>query len=449
MEIKILSNQGLVEEFEVTVEAKEILSEVDNLLTEKQKTYSMPGFRDGNVPINMIRKKEGPSLLSAAIEKEVDVVLKQIFEEKAIRPALQPFVEIKGFDETKGLTFTCKVEKFPQIPAIDWNTIEIETLKVSVSEEDLRKAHEDILKNFKNFEDAPKDHAARKGDAVLIDFEGKVDDKVFDGGKGEGIRLELGSNQFIPGFEDQLIGAKAGAALKVRVVFPKNYNNKDLAGKAAIFDVKVQSVMRPNSVEDLNDDFAKKLGVESMEKLNEMIKQKIESDFNGLARLRMKKMLFDKIDGQYKFEIPPGMFQIDFDSMWAEVRNQRKTNPEMFKGKTDEQMQNEYKEIARRRVRLGIILAETARENNIEIADADLQQAVYAEAMLRPGQEKIVLDFYSKSENLERLKGPVLEEKAVDFILTKVKKSEKQITSKDFFENYANDFKAENKESAA
>lgn len=444
MEIKILSNQGLVEEFEITVDAKEILANVDSLLTEKQKTYSMPGFRDGNVPTNMIRKKEGPALLSSAIEKEVDTVLKKVFEEKGIRPALQPFVEIKAFDEKKGLTFTCKVEKFPTVPTVDWSQIEIETLKVTVSNEDLKKAHEDILKNFKNFEDAPKEHAARKGDAVVIDFEGKVDDKVFDGGKGEGIRLELGSNQFIPGFEDQLIGAKSGAAIKVRVAFPKNYNNKDLAGKPAIFDVKVISVMRPNSVEDLNDDFAKKLGVDSMEKLNEMIKQKIESDFNGLARLRMKKILFDKIDGQYKFDIPPGMFQIDFDSMWGEVRNQRKTNPEMFKGKTDEQMQEEYKEIARRRVRLGIILAETARENDIEISDSDLQQAVYAEAMLRPGQEKIVLDFYSKPENLERLKGPVLEEKAVDYILTQVKKTEIEITSKDFFENYANDFKMDN-----
>ncbi len=278
----------------------------------------------------------------------------------------------------------------------------------------------------------------------MIDFVGKVDDKEFEGGKGEGIRLELGSNQFIPGFEDQLVGGKAGSQIKVRVTFPKNYANKDLANKPAIFDVKVTEVLKPSSVEALNDEFAKKLGVESMDKLNEMIRQKIEADFNGLARLRMKKVLFDKIDSQYVFDIPQGMFKIDFDSMWNEVQAQRKTNPEMFKGKTDADMRKEYEAIAKRRVRLGIILAETARENKIEVSEKDLQQAIYAEAMMRPGQEKIVLDFYSKADNLERLKGPILEEKAVDFILTKIKRNESEITSKDFFEKYADDFKVGN-----
>jgi trigger factor len=353
-------------------------------------------------------------------------------------------VEVKNFEENgdqAGLTFTVKVEKFPEVPVVNWDDLELETFKIKIVDEDLTRAHEDILKNFKNFAPSTSATPAKKGDAVMIDFVGKVNDKEFEGGKGEGIRLELGSNHFVPGFEDQLVGAKAGSHIKVRVTFPKNYSNHDLAGKPAIFDVKVNEVLKPQSVEALNDDFAKKLGVESMDKLNDMIRQKIEADFNGLARLRMKKVLFDKIDSKYRFDIPPGMFKIDFDSMWAEIQTQKKTHPEMFRGKNDVEMRKEYEEIAKRRVRLGIILAETAKENSIEVDDKDIQQAIYSEAMLRPGQEKIVLDFYSKPDNLERLKGPILEEKAVDYILTKVKRQETEITSKDFFEKYSDDFK--------
>ncbi len=444
MDIKVLKSEGLVEELEIRIPAKDVLDKVEKELEEHQKTFKMAGFRDGKVPMNMVRKQVGPQMLSKAIEQEVDTTLRTVFEERKIRPALQPYVEVKKFEESgdkAGLTFTVKVEKFPPVPAVDWAKVELDTLKIKIVDEDLSKAHEDILKNFKNFDTAPAGQPAKKGDAVMIDFVGKVDDKEFEGGKGEGIRLELGSNQFIPGFEEQLVGAKAGSQVKVRVTFPKNYANKELANKPAIFDVKVTEVLKPSSVEALNDDFAKKLGVESMEKLNDMIRQKIEADFNGLARLRMKKILFDKIDAEYIFDIPPGMFKIDFESMWNEVQAQRKTNPDMFKGKTDADMRKEYEAIAKRRVRLGIILAETARENKIEVGEKDLQQAIYAEAMMRPGQEKIVLDFYSKPDNLERLKGPILEEKAVDFILTKIQRKESEITSKEFFEKYADDFK--------
>lgn len=444
MNIKELKNEGLNREYEVEIPAKEILERVEKEIEDKQSEFKMPGFRDGKVPLDMIRKKIGPELLTKTIEQEVDTYLKKLFEEKNIRPALQPVVEVESFDDKSALKFNVKVEILPPVPSVDWTKIELETFKINITDEDLSRAHQDILANFKNFEDAPKTHAARKGDAVVIDFVGKSEGKEFEGGKGEGIRLEIGSNQFIPGFEDQLIGAKEGADLKVRVVFPKDYNAKDLAGKPAVFEVKIKKVLMPESVENLNDDFAKKLGVDSMDKLNEMIKQKIESDFNGIARLRMKKQLFDTIDKDHKFEVPEGMFKIDFDVMWNEVQAQKKSNPAAFKGKKLDEMKEEYKEIAKRRVRLGIILAETAKDNEIEIDDSDIQQAIYSEAMMRPGQEKMVLDFYKKAENVERLKGPILEEKAVDFILTKIKRKESEISSKDFFEKYGKDFNVDN-----
>lgn len=443
MEVKEIKSNGLHKEYEIVIPAEGILKKVDEQLKEKQGEVNIPGFRPGNAPLDMLRKKFGPEILTKIIEQEVDVTLKQVFEEKNIRPALQPIVEVKSFDDKKDLKFSVKVEVLPPVPSVDWTKIELETFSIKITDEDLQRAHNDILQNFKNFVDAPAGYAAKKGDAVIIDFVGTINGKEFDGGKGDGIRLEIGSNQFIPGFEDQLVGAKEKSKVTVRVVFPKNYNNEKVAGKPAVFEVTVTKVLKPENVEQLNDDFAKKLGVESMEKLDEMIRQKIEADFNGIARLRMKKLLFDQIDSVHKFDVPEGMLKIDFDVMWNEIKAQKQSNPAMFKGKNEDEMKKEYQEIAKRRVRLGIILADTARENGIDVSDADLQQAVYAEAMMRPGQEKMVLDFYKSAENLERLKGPILEEKAVDYILTKIKRNEVEISSKDFFEKYANDFNME------
>lgn len=443
MEVKEIKSNGLHKEYEIVIPAEGILKKVDEQLKEKQGEVNIPGFRPGNAPLDMLRKKFGPEILTKIIEQEVDVTLKQVFEEKNIRPALQPIVEVKSFDDKKDLKFSVKVEVLPPVPTVDWTKIELETFSIKITDEDLQRAHNDILQNFKNFVDAPAGYAAKKGDAVIIDFVGTINGKEFDGGKGDGIRLEIGSNQFIPGFEDQLVGAKEKSKVTVRVVFPKNYNNEKVAGKPAVFEVTVTKVLKPENVEQLNDDFAKKLGVESMEKLDEMIRQKIEADFNGIARLRMKKLLFDQIDAVHKFDVPEGMLKIDFDVMWNEIKAQKQSNPAMFKGKNEDEMKKEYQEIAKRRVRLGIILADTARENSIDVSDADLQQAVYAEAMMRPGQEKMVLDFYKSAENLERLKGPILEEKAVDYILTKIQRKEVEISSKDFFEKYANDFNME------
>lgn len=444
MEVTELKNTGLIREFKVSFPAKDIVEKAESRISEEQKSFKLAGFREGNVPINIVKKQVGPQILSKVIEQEVDVTIRKIFEERNIVPALQPNVEINTFEEKGNITFTLHVEVMPNVPSVDWSQLEVEVIKIQVTEDDLKKAYDDIIKNFKNFNEAPAGYAAKKGDAVIIDFLGKVNDKEFDGGKGEGIRLELGSGQFVPGFEDQLIGAKSGIQLKVRVIFPKNYNNKDLAGKPAVFDVKIIKVLTPESVSNIDDEFAKKLGVESLEQLNELIKQKLEADLNGIARLRLKKLLFDKIDAQYKFDIPPGMLKIDFETMWNEIKAQKTNSPEMFKNKSEEEIKNEYMEIARRRVRLGILLAEIAKTNNIEISDADLQQAVFAEALMRPGQEKIVLDFYAKKENLERLRGPILEEKAVDHILSHIKKNEIAVTSKEFFEKYANDLNAAN-----
>ncbi|MCE2991583.1 MAG: trigger factor [Candidatus Jidaibacter sp.] len=444
---KELKHEGLCYEWEVSVPAKPIVDKLEADLNESQKTFKMAGYRDGKVPMQMVRKQMGPELLSKIIEHEVDDTLRKILTEKNLKPALQPVVEIKSFDDKSDLVFTAKVEYLPEVPKVEWDKIEIETFKVEASQEDLDKALGEIKDKFKTFKEADAKHVAKKGDAVIIDFHGTVNGEEFEGNKAEGIRLELGSGQFIPGFEDQLIGAKAGDEIKVRVSFPKNYTNKSLSGKPAVFEVKIKQVLMPESVDEIDNAFAEKLGLESVEKLLELIKEKITADFNGLARLSMKKKLFDKIDAVYRFEVPEGMIGIDFDTMWGEIKSQKQANPSMFKGKNEEEMKKEYKEIAKRRVRLGIILAEIARDHDIEVLESDLQQAIFSEAMMRPGQEKIVMEFYSKPENLERLKGPILEEKAVDHILSLVQRKEIEISSKEFFDKYAEEIGAMEKAS--
>ncbi len=437
-QVEILESNGLSKKFNFTLPAKPILEKVEQEIEDRAKTFKMAGFRDGKVPLPIVRKRIGAEVLGKIIETSVDETLRNYFSEHEIRPALQPHVEIKSFDDKSSLVFEAKVEIFPEVPTVNWENLEIEVLDINITDEDLKKAHDDILKNFKNFNPAGDAYEAKTGDAVMIDFIGKVNGEEFEGGKGEGIRLELGSNQFISGFEDQLIGSKKGDTKEVNVTFPTDYTSKNLAGKPATFEVTIKEVLAPEAVSNIDDEFAKKLGLESLDKLNEMIKQKIKADFDGVVRLRTKKLLFDTIDNQYNFEIPEGMLKMDFEIMWAEIKKQYEKNPAAF-NKPLEELEDEYKKIAARRVRLGILLAETAKNNEINVEERDLQQAVYAEAMQRPGQEKLVIDFYSKKENLERLKGPLLEEKSVDFILTKIKTNKKVISSQEFFDNYAKD----------
>lgn len=441
MQVEELLSEGLVLELEITVAGKKLAEDVHKALQDMAKTYKMPGFRDGNVPLSFIEKKEGALLMTKAVEHEIDASLQKIFSERNIRPAAQPVVEVTSFDEEKGLTFHAKIEIFPEVPAVKWDEVELETVSIKVTNQDFNKAYEDILSNLKNFEPAPGSNAD-SGDAVMIDFIGSIDGVPFEGGAGNGVRLELGSNQFIIGFESQLVGAKAGDSKKVAVTFPVDYHKKKLSGKDAVFEVKVNEVLTSKSFDSINDEVAKQLGLENVEKLNEAIKQKIEIDFQEVTRLRTKKMLFDVIDKLYNFDVPPSMKKADFDAMWEDVKRQKSAQPDKFDGKSDEQLQEEYHAISSRRVRLGLILAEIARTEEINVSDAELQYAIALQAMQNPGAAKWIQDYYKKPENIDRLRGPLLEEKVVDFILPKIKTIKKEVTSKDFFEKYAGDINA-------
>jgi len=444
MEIKNLKNEKLYREYEVVLPSADAVKKAEEDLTKAAETYEMAGFRPGKVPLNIVRKRLYADILSEAIKEQANMALTEVLRKENVIPAPTPTVELRQFDEKGSMTVHISMEVFPEVPTIDWKKIEIEQLQIDLGEQDLREAHNDILKNFRNYNKPEnEDYAAATNDAVVIDFVGTCEEKEFEGGSANGVRLVLGSQTFIPGFEEQLVGVKAGEEKQINVTIPDNYPATEIAGKQATFAVKVNEVLQPEDVGEINDEFAQKLGLKDLEQLNSMILDKVKMDFQSIARLRMKKMLFDQVDNSYRFDVPESMIKVDFDAMWREIEAQYNKDASVFNGKTMDELREEYRQVAARRVRVGIILANVARQNEISITDDDCKQAVLMEAMRRPGQEQMVFDFYKKPENLERLKGPILEEKAVDFILTQVQTKDVQVTSKEFFEKYAKDLNAD------
>jgi trigger factor len=283
-----------------------------------------------------------------------------------------------------------------------------------------------IISSNKSFKERGKTAKAREGDAVKIDFKGFVDGEAFEGGEAKEFQLELGSGQFIPGFEEQLVGSKAGDELNVEVTFPKEYHKEELAGKKAVFETKVHAVLQPEEAE-LNDEFAQTLGMESVEKLKEAIREQLSKEYDGLARNRMKKEMFDQLDEQASFDVPEGMFNLEFDSIWKQVEEARKQGDPSLADRDEAELKEEYKEIAARRVRLGIVLSQIAGRNDLEVGRDELTKAVMEQARMYPGQESKVIEFYQQHpEHLQELRGPILEEKAVDLIFSKVNVEEKK-----------------------
>lgn len=425
----------------VSLAAEAIAVKANNEINEASKDLNIAGFRPGRVPKDIARKKLGPQIIEKVISREVDIVVKEIFEKENVKIGGRPNVDIQEFDEKKHLVFTVVVDLLPDVPEVDFSKVTVPVFIISPTEEDLKKAYDEIVRNFKTF-NSSAGATAQKGYVAIIDFVGAVDGKEFDGGKGEDVRLEIGSGTFIPGFEEQLMGAKAGDEKEVKCTFPTQYPEPSLAGKQAVFQVKVKDIMAPEEVGSINDAFAKKLGLESVEALNEMVMEKLTADFRGAGYLYTKKVLFDSLDELCKVEVPDNMVEMDLEAMWPEVRHQFKQNPQMFGNVDEATLKKRYKDIAVRRVKLGIMLADIAKKHGIEVSEVDMQQLVFQEASQRPGQEKLVLDYYKNPENLQKLQGPALEEKVVEFLLKKVNITQKEISSKEFIDVYAQELNA-------
>ena len=434
MQIEEVKNENLVKECKITIPFQTINSKVEKKVLEAAKTFRMPGFREGKVPLSIVRQKVGKEEMGKQIQEQITSCITNLIESKNIIPSGRPDVEVLSFNEEDGLSIRIAFNILPKVPEIKWEDIEIEKIKIKVSDDEINEAKNGILKEFRKHKKAKADYKIKNGDKVNINFEGKVDGKDFDGNKSEKMDLIVGDDQFLQDFEKQLVGCKAGESKSFDVIFPKDYPQKDLALKTASFKVTINDVMELEPIKKVTSEMLKKLGIESEEKLNELISNKLEADFMGAARLKMKKDLFDEIDKKHDFDLPSQMLDQDFEMIWKEIEK-NKDKDESLKNKTDEELKSEYKKISKRRVKLGLIMAEVARKNNINITDEELHEIIKMQANQNPQIKNKILEFYKDPENLEKIKGPILEEKALDVIFTKIKFKEKEMTSEEFIKN--------------
>lgn len=428
--------EGLKKQYSVVAETKDFEAKIDNKLNEIAKTTKLPGFRPGKAPKDMLKQKYRNSVMGEALDEMIREAADNIVKENKLKPAMRPSVEITKFEEGKDIEFDVTVEVLPEIKLSGLDTLALEKVMAEVPAEEVEKALQYIAQSRKDtakVEDAA--HQAAKGETVVIDFVGSVDGKEFDGGKGNDYPLELGSGTFIPGFEDQLLGAKAGDKVDVKVKFPENYHAKALAGKDAVFAVSVKEVREPKAVE-INDEFAKSIGEKDLAGLKESIKGRIKADYENASRMKLKRQLLDKLDEMYSFDVPESLVDEEFKNIESQYQQAKKMNQldEHEKNTEEKELLEEYKQIARRRVKLGLLLSEIGADAKVTVAPDDVNKAVMAEARKYPGQEKTVLDYYLKNpQAIEALKAPIFEEKIIDYIIGKAKVEEKTVSVEDLY----------------
>jgi trigger factor len=423
MQVTELDAKGLKKTFKIVVEAATLNEEMEAELKAAGAKIKIPGFRPGFVPLKVLQQRYGKSVEADVLNKAINDAASNLLRDKGLRPAMTPSVDSQEYKEGGDLTFTLSVEVFPDVPEMNFGTITIERPVYELDEKEIDDAAARIAERNPSMETKPASAKAAKGDVVDIDFKGMIDGVAFEGGTASHFRLELGSGQFIEGFEDQLVGCKAGDDKIVSVTFPKDYGSQELAGKEASFAVTVHEVLAKKPGE-LNDEFAKTLGFEGMPALRDAIRGQMQKEYDGLVRSKLKKQLFDELEKACDFPLPEGMLDSEFKTIWAQVEQSQGGKVE-----NEAEARKEYEAIARRRVKLGILLAEIGSRNKIQISKEEVMRAVMQQASQFPGQEKQVMDFYRKNpQRVDDLRGPILEEKAVDLILGAVKFNDKKVT---------------------
>ena len=441
MNVKELKSEGLSKTFEVSVSKEDLEGKLEAKIKEMQPQVSIKGFRPGKVPVSHIRKMFGQSIMRDVVEETVNETSQKAINDNKLRPAGQPKVDLRanGEDVTNGkadLEYTMTVELIPDFEVADFDKLKFTRLTTEVDEKIVEERIKKLAEGSKSYKKKAKTAKAKDGDAVLIDFVGTVDGVAFDGGAMEGHQLVLGSGSFIPGFEDGLIGAKAGDELDVKVTFPADYQAADLAGKDAVFATKVIEVQGAVDAK-IDDELATKFGLENLEKLQEVIKEQTEGEFAGQSRMKLKRAILDELDKKHSFDLPAGMVAAEFDNIWAQVQSEKQAGQldEDDAKKTDKQLEKDYRKIAERRVRLGLVLAEIGQKEEVSISNEELQGAMIAEARRYPGQEQQVVEFYQKNPNaIAQLRAPIFEEKVVDLIIEKAKITDKKVKEDVLFE---------------
>ncbi|WP_050522659.1 trigger factor [Pseudorhodobacter wandonensis] len=433
MQVTETLNEGLKRGYTITVTAAELDAKVQEKLVEAQPEVELKGFRKGKVPMAMLRKQFGPRIMGEAMQDAIDNAMREHFEKSGDRPAMQPDVKMVGGEEWKegqDVVVEMTYESLPEIPDVDASKVTLERLVVKAEESAVDEALANLAESAQNFDDRKKGSKAKDGDQVVIDFKGSVDGDYFEGGTGEDYPLVLGSNSFIPGFEAQLIGAKAGEEVKVEVSFPAEYGAAHLAGKAAVFECTVKAVKAPVAAE-INDELAKKYGAEDLAALKGQISERLEAEYQGAARAVMKRSLLDQLDALVKFELPPSLVEAEAGQIAHQLWHEE--NPEVHDhNHGNVEATDEHKKLAERRVRLGLLLAEVGRKAEVTVTDQEMTQAVMTQARQYPGQERQFFEYVQKNQQMQQqLRAPIFEDKVVDHIVAGAKVSDKEVSKED------------------
>jgi trigger factor len=424
-------NEGLKRAYKITIPARDIDARVDGELRRMAPQMRMPGFRPGKVPANLVKKMHGPALQQQALETAVQEGVQQLMAEQRLRPAMQPAVNLEaGGEAGKDAVVTVELETLPEVPAPRIEGLKLERLTVEADDATVEERLQQIASGQKSYDPAPADYAARTGDLVIIDYEGKVDGEPFEGGKGEGMSVELGSGRLIPGFEDQLVGARANEQRRLNVTFPEDYNVEYLKGRAATFDVTVNEVQKPRETK-VDDDFAKAMGLEGIDQLRGLLKGQVEQELNGLTRTHMKRKLLDQLAASHDFPVPPSMVDAEFDQIWQQLEHEatHEADPDAARAEMEAERED-YRAIAERRVRLGLLLSEIGQANGVEVSAQEMNQLVMQAAQqYRPADRQKFVDYVRQDPMAAaQLRAPLFEDKVVDFLFSKAEITDRAVS---------------------
>jgi trigger factor len=423
-------NEGLKRAYRITIAKKEIDARVDGELKKVAPQIRMPGFRPGKVPPNLVRKMHGAALEQEALNTAVQEGVQQLLAEQKLRPAMQPSVELEEGGQGKDAVVKVELETLPDVPEPQIEGLTLERLTAEPTDAEIDAQLQQLAGNQKSFEAAPAGHAAEQGDLVVIDYEGRVDGEAFEGGKGESMRVELGSGRLIPGFEEQLVGAKANEQHTLNVKFPDDYPVAYLKGRKAVFEVTVGEVQQPREVK-IDDSFAQSMGLEGLSQLRELLKGQVEQELNGLTRTHMKRKLLDQLAASHDFPVPPSMVEAEFQQIWQQLEHEASHEPDPDAARAEmEAERDEYRAIAERRVRLGLLLSEIGQRNNVGVSDQEMNQLIMQAAQQYRPEDRQKFVEYVRQEPMAaaQLRAPLFEDKVVDFLFSKAEVSDRKVT---------------------
>ncbi|AQX18486.1 trigger factor [Bartonella sp. A1379B] len=440
MQVTEMLNEGLKREIKIVVPVKDLEAKLNERLDDTKGKIKLKGFRPGKVPSDHLRKMYGKSFMAEILNEIINDAPRSILAERNEYSAMQPQIDIdedkKVIDGKADFVFSLKYEVLPKFEVKDFKNIEIVREIADIPEQEVDEQVTRILSSTRSY--SQKNSPSKEDDRITIDYLGKIDGVPFDGGSDKDAQLILGSKQFIPGFEEQLIGLKAGDVKTISVKFPDDYSAAHLASKNAEFDITVKTVAKPDELK-IDDEAAKKLGLESLDRLREVVRGQVESRYGSMTRQKIKRQVLDALDADYSFDIPEQLLEIEFNNIWNHINEDLKRMGKSFEdeGITEEQAREEYRMLAKRRVRLGLVLSEIGTKVGVQVSEDELKAAVFEQVRQYPGREKEMMDFFRRTpEAVANLRAPIFEEKVIDYLLTQIKITDKKVTIEELMKEY-------------